>query len=97
MLLSLVLAHSDCVARLRGQRPVLLLDEVAAHLDPLRRGRALRTAGGAGRAGVAHGDRSGAVRRHAGTRDALSYRRRADRRGLIGRAGRALPPPRPVQ
>jgi len=38
MLLSLVLAHSDCVARLRGQRPVLLLDEVAAHLDPLRRG-----------------------------------------------------------
>lgn len=38
MLLSLVLAHSDCVARLRGQRPALLLDEVAAHLDPLRRG-----------------------------------------------------------
>lgn len=37
MLLSLVLAHGDCVARLRGQRPVLLLDEVAAHLDPLRR------------------------------------------------------------
>ncbi len=37
MLLSLVLAHSDCVARLRGQRPVLLLDEVAAHLDPSRR------------------------------------------------------------
>ncbi|MDO9362787.1 MAG: DNA replication/repair protein RecF [Sphingopyxis sp.] len=38
MLLSLVLAHSDSVARARGQRPVLLLDEVAAHLDPLRRG-----------------------------------------------------------
>lgn len=37
MLLSLVLAHSDCVARSRGARPVLLLDEVAAHLDPLRR------------------------------------------------------------
>ncbi len=37
MLLSLVLAHSDCVARLRGQRPILLLDEVAAHLDPHRR------------------------------------------------------------
>ena len=37
MLLSLVLAHSDCVARDRGQRPILLLDEVAAHLDPLRR------------------------------------------------------------
>ena len=37
MLLSLILAHSDCVARMRGTRPVLLLDEVAAHLDPLRR------------------------------------------------------------
>lgn len=37
MLLSLVLAHSDCVARARSQRPVLLLDEVAAHLDPMRR------------------------------------------------------------
>jgi len=37
MLLSLVLAHSDCVAGLRGQRPILLLDEVAAHLDPSRR------------------------------------------------------------
>ncbi len=37
MLLSLVLAHSDCVARARAQRPLLLLDEVAAHLDPMRR------------------------------------------------------------
>lgn len=37
MLLSLVLAHSDLVARLRGARPLLLLDEVAAHLDPMRR------------------------------------------------------------
>lgn len=37
MLLSLILAHSDLVARARGQRPLLLLDEVAAHLDPLRR------------------------------------------------------------
>ena len=38
MLLAIILAHSDCVARLRGERPLLLLDEVAAHLDPLRRG-----------------------------------------------------------
>ncbi|WP_067109261.1 DNA replication/repair protein RecF [Sphingopyxis granuli] len=39
MLLSLILAHGDCVARARarGRRPVLLLDEVAAHLDPSRR------------------------------------------------------------
>lgn len=38
MLLAIILAHSNCVARLRGGRPLLLLDEVAAHLDPLRRG-----------------------------------------------------------
>jgi DNA replication and repair protein RecF len=37
LLLGLVLAHADLVAEGRGQRPVLLLDEVAAHLDPLRR------------------------------------------------------------
>ncbi len=37
MLLSLILAHSDLVARARGARPLLLLDEVAAHLDPSRR------------------------------------------------------------
>jgi len=37
LLLGLVLAHADLVAEDRGQRPILLLDEVAAHLDPLRR------------------------------------------------------------
>lgn len=37
LLLALILAHADCVAALRGARPVLLLDEVAAHLDPARR------------------------------------------------------------
>jgi DNA replication and repair protein RecF len=37
LLLSLILAHADCVARARGARPLLLLDEVAAHLDPARR------------------------------------------------------------
>lgn len=36
LLLGLVLAHADLVADRRGQ-PILLLDEVAAHLDPLRR------------------------------------------------------------
>lgn len=49
LLLSLILAHADCVARLRGSRPLLLLDEVAAHLDPDRRGalyRRLAEAGG---------------------------------------------------
>jgi DNA replication and repair protein RecF len=37
LLLGLVLAHADLVAECSGQRPILLLDEVAAHLDPSRR------------------------------------------------------------
>jgi DNA replication and repair protein RecF len=37
LLLGLVLAHADLVADKRGAPPVLLLDEVAAHLDPTRR------------------------------------------------------------
>ncbi|MGC4251200.1 MAG: DNA replication/repair protein RecF [Sphingobium sp.] len=38
LLLSILLAHAALVAAERGQPPVLLLDEVAAHLDPSRRG-----------------------------------------------------------
>lgn len=37
LLLAITLAHADLVAEQRGQRPILLLDEVAAHLDPSRR------------------------------------------------------------
>jgi DNA replication and repair protein RecF len=37
LLLSLILAHSALVKRLRRTPPILLLDEVAAHLDPDRR------------------------------------------------------------
>jgi DNA replication and repair protein RecF len=38
LLIGLVLAHADLVARHRqGAAPILLLDEIAAHLDPLRR------------------------------------------------------------
>ena len=37
LLLSLVLAHARLVALDRGAAPVLLLDEVVAHLDPARR------------------------------------------------------------
>ncbi|MBB3764855.1 DNA replication/repair protein RecF [Sphingomicrobium lutaoense] len=37
LLLGLVLAHADVVAERRGSPPILLLDEVAAHLDPGRR------------------------------------------------------------
>jgi DNA replication and repair protein RecF len=37
LLLGLVLAHAEIVADRRGEPPLLLLDEVAAHLDPTRR------------------------------------------------------------
>jgi DNA replication and repair protein RecF len=37
LLLGIVLAHSALVAERTGRVPVLLLDEVAAHLDPVRR------------------------------------------------------------
>lgn len=37
LLLGIILAHAELVAEHKGQPPVLLLDEVAAHLDPRRR------------------------------------------------------------
>ena len=37
LLLAIVLAHAELVASRTGAAPVLLLDEVAAHLDPARR------------------------------------------------------------
>lgn len=37
LLLGLVLAHAELVAERTGRLPILLLDEVAAHLDPGRR------------------------------------------------------------
>ena len=37
LLLGLVLAHAELVADRRGASPILLLDEVTAHLDPSRR------------------------------------------------------------
>jgi DNA replication and repair protein RecF len=48
LLIGIVLAHADLVAEGQGRRPVLLLDEVAAHLDPARRAALLHrlTTGG---------------------------------------------------
>lgn len=37
LLLGIILAHADLVAEAARRRPILLLDEVAAHLDPSRR------------------------------------------------------------
>lgn len=37
LLLNIILAHADLVAEQTQRRPILLLDEIAAHLDPARR------------------------------------------------------------
>ncbi|MFL5143056.1 MAG: AAA family ATPase, partial [Microvirga sp.] len=37
LLIGLVLAHANLVAEMTGITPLLLLDEVVAHLDPSRR------------------------------------------------------------
>ena len=37
LLIGLVLAHANLVAEMTGVAPIILLDEVVAHLDPSRR------------------------------------------------------------
>ena len=37
LLLGIILAHAECVKERQNRPPLLLLDEVAAHLDPVRR------------------------------------------------------------
>lgn len=48
LLIGLILAHADLVAGQTGRRPLLLLDEIAAHLDPLRRAALFERLGAAG-------------------------------------------------
>ena len=48
LLLGLILAHADLVAERTRRRPILLLDEVAAHLDPRRRGALFERLGATG-------------------------------------------------
>ncbi len=49
LLIGIVLAHADLVAEAQVRRPILLLDEVAAHLDPVRRAALFdRLSGGGG-------------------------------------------------
>jgi len=48
LLLGLVLAHAELIADRAGRPPVLLLDEVAAHLDPDRRAALFARAAGVG-------------------------------------------------
>ena len=48
LLLTIVLAHAELVAERTGRSPVLLLDEVAAHLDATRRAALFARLGGRG-------------------------------------------------
>ena len=48
LLLGITLAHADLVTDRRGARPILLLDEVAAHLDPSRRAALFERLGASG-------------------------------------------------
>ena len=48
LLLGVILAHAELVAERTGMTPVLLLDEVAAHLDPVRRAALFARLGGIG-------------------------------------------------
>ncbi len=48
LLIGLILAHADLVAVRTGRRPLLLLDEIAAHLDPTRRAALFARLGEAG-------------------------------------------------
>ena len=48
LLIGLVLAFAGLVAERAGRRPILLLDEIAAHLDPLRRAALFERLAGAG-------------------------------------------------
>lgn len=48
LLIGLILAHAELVARRRGEPPIILLDEVTAHLDPKRRATLFERLGGRG-------------------------------------------------
>ena len=48
LLIGVVLAHAGLVAERTGRRPILLLDEIAAHLDPSRRAALFERLEGAG-------------------------------------------------
>jgi len=48
LLIGLVLAHAALVAGMTGTAPVVLLDEVVAHLDPARRGALFEALDGIG-------------------------------------------------
>ena len=48
LLIGHILAHAELTAKVSGMTPVLLLDEVAAHLDPVRRAALFERLAGTG-------------------------------------------------
>ncbi len=48
LLLSLILAHAELVTAQRGAPPIMLLDEITAHLDPVRRAALFERLAGTG-------------------------------------------------
>ena len=78
LLIGLILAHAELVSRRRDSAPILLLDEVTAHLDAERRGGAVCGDPAIGRAGV-------------DDRDGCAGLCRAVRKGaILARRGRPL-------
>ena len=87
LLIGLILAHADLVAERTGRRPILLLDEIAAHLDPSRRAALFERLAAGGRAGLDDRDRARFVR---GDRRGDPLRAR---RGRLNRACRLASDP----
>ena len=64
LLIRLVLAHAGLIKEMTGFAPLLLLDEIVAHLDPVAPRRALRRARRTRRANLDDRCRSGGLRRY---------------------------------
>ena len=97
LLIGLVLAHASLVAEMTGITPLLLLDEVVAHLDPAQAHGAVRRTRKTRRAGL--DDRRRPARLHRYRRVGRDFRRRfrpdcSARQGLRLRRPQARPRPR---
>ena len=84
LLIGLVLAHANLVAEMTGITPLLLLDEVVAHLDPGPARGAVRRTGKARRAGLDDRRRPRGIRRHRRHRARFSTSIRPIAAAIIG-------------
>ena len=91
LLIGLILAHAELVAEMSGMTPILLLDEVAAHLDPGRRAALFERLAALGCQTFMTGTDSGALRSDRAGRakcsasPAAASNRRLRRTGADGR------------